>query len=165
PDLDIFGQGSLFQLLDETATRAGEEKLAGWLQAPAPRAAVLERQGAVRELAPMIDFRQALVAEGRLAAKSKADATRFLSWAEGGPYLSGWSWTRPLAWLLPALTIGLFLASQNGLLPNWPWWVALVAQFIVRTAARRALNPYYEQISMGEAGFVRFERTFATIET
>src|SRR2546423_4387054 len=53
PDLDVFGQGSLFQLVDETATRAGEEKLASWLKGAAARAAVLERQGAVRELAPM----------------------------------------------------------------------------------------------------------------
>src|SRR6218665_2864429 len=30
-DLDVFGQGSVFQLMNETATRAGEERLAGGL--------------------------------------------------------------------------------------------------------------------------------------
>ncbi|MHB8874979.1 MAG: MutS-related protein, partial [Myxococcaceae bacterium] len=63
PDLDVFGQGSLFQLLDETATKGGEEELARWLSAPAPHAAASERQGAVSELAPLLDFRQALASE------------------------------------------------------------------------------------------------------
>ena len=43
-DLDLFGSGSLFQLLSIAATPAGEETLAAWLKHPAeagrdPRAA------------------------------------------------------------------------------------------------------------------------------
>src|SRR5262249_12390490 len=34
-DLDIFGQGSLFQLVNETATRLGESVLAQWLSSAA----------------------------------------------------------------------------------------------------------------------------------
>src|SRR5688572_22279840 len=33
-DLSIFGQGSLFQLLDESVTRSGENRLAEWLSQP-----------------------------------------------------------------------------------------------------------------------------------
>src|SRR5437870_1069218 len=34
-DLDIFGKGSLFELLSQARTRSGEETLASWLKAPA----------------------------------------------------------------------------------------------------------------------------------
>ena len=36
-DLDIFGHGSLFQLLSLARTHAGEDTLASWLKAPAAR--------------------------------------------------------------------------------------------------------------------------------
>ena len=35
-DLDLFGRGSLFELLATARTQAGEEMLAAWLTAPAP---------------------------------------------------------------------------------------------------------------------------------
>jgi len=49
-DLDLFGRGSLFELLSVARTRPGEEMLARWLKDPAPAAEILVRQDAVREL-------------------------------------------------------------------------------------------------------------------
>ena len=74
-DLDITGRGSLFQRLDDTGTAAGEQQLLDWLTSPAPSAQIVRsRQEAVSELAPLITFRQALVAEARMAGKKdKAD--------------------------------------------------------------------------------------------
>ena len=43
-DLDLFGRGSLFELLSAARTPAGEEMLAAWLCAPAPPDVVLARQ-------------------------------------------------------------------------------------------------------------------------
>jgi hypothetical protein len=63
-DLDLFGRGSLFELLCIARTRAGEERLATWLRAPADAATVRERQVAVQELAPRLDLREDLVTQG-----------------------------------------------------------------------------------------------------
>ena len=52
-DLDLFGRGSLFELLTTARIRAGEETLARWLLAPADIAEVRARQEAVRELQPL----------------------------------------------------------------------------------------------------------------
>ena len=46
-DLDLFGRGSLFQLIDTARTEAGEETLADWLRVPAGAEEVLARQAAV----------------------------------------------------------------------------------------------------------------------
>ena len=52
-DLDLFGRGSLFELLTTARIRAGEETLARWLLAPATTSDVRARQEAVRELQPL----------------------------------------------------------------------------------------------------------------
>src|SRR5580698_4213071 len=51
-DLDIFGQGSLFQMLCTARTRSGEETLAAWLKTAAAIPEITARQQAVQELAP-----------------------------------------------------------------------------------------------------------------
>jgi len=64
-DLDIFGRGSLFQLINRTTSPQGEKKLAAWLQKPADLPVILSRQSAVRELAQKIDWIQDFEALGR----------------------------------------------------------------------------------------------------
>jgi MutS domain V len=59
-DLDLFGTGSLFELLCTARTRAGEETLAAWLLAAAPVDEVLQRQQAVRDLKDRVGFREQL---------------------------------------------------------------------------------------------------------
>src|ERR1700687_4130774 len=51
-DLDVFGHGSLFQLLDTARTEAGEDTLADWLRQPAAIDEILARQGGVGAVAP-----------------------------------------------------------------------------------------------------------------
>lgn len=63
-DLDIFGAGSLFELLCIFRTRAGEETLARWLLEPAPPAEIVARQGAARDLQPRVEFREKLFTAG-----------------------------------------------------------------------------------------------------
>ena len=59
-DLDLFGPGSLFQLLSTARTRGGEAKLADWLKAPAETGEIRARQTAVEELRLRLDLREEL---------------------------------------------------------------------------------------------------------
>jgi hypothetical protein len=59
-DLDLFGRGSLFELLSLARTGAGESTLAGWLTSAADAAEIRERQAAVEELTPALDLREQL---------------------------------------------------------------------------------------------------------
>ena len=63
-DLDIFGRGSVFELLATTRTRAGQETLAHWLLHAAPPEVIRERQDAVRDLMPRLDLREKLAVLG-----------------------------------------------------------------------------------------------------
>ena len=99
-DLDLFGRGSLFQLLSTARTEAGEETLAEWLSGPAEMAEVAARQGAVEELRHRLDFREQLAV---LAAEAHVGRTSELA-----------VWARTPSLGLPAIALVLFAISAAG---------------------------------------------------
>jgi hypothetical protein len=96
-DLDLFGDGSLFQLLSTARTEAGEERLAAWLAGPAPAEEVARRQAAVQELRERIDFREEMAI---LAAEARVSKTGSLTaWTAQAPV----GFSRQHAWLFALL--------------------------------------------------------------
>lgn len=63
-DLDLFGRGSLFELLSTARTSMGERVLAGWLLSPGEPRDVAARQAAVQELRPSVNLREELALMG-----------------------------------------------------------------------------------------------------
>jgi hypothetical protein len=63
-DLDIFGKGSLFELLSQARTRSGEQALANWLMSPASLDEISKRQQAINELRNNLDLREDLAVLG-----------------------------------------------------------------------------------------------------
>ncbi|MFO0600082.1 MAG: DNA mismatch repair protein MutS [Myxococcaceae bacterium] len=166
-DLDLVGKGSLFQRLDDTGTSAGEARLLSWLLTAAPSSdEVRSRQAAVKELAPLVDFRQSLVAEARLAGKKdKADPKRFLEWAEAPSALDSIRWAWPVAHVLPAITITCGLLAANELISALPFWIGLALQVAIIGATRKPIASMWAAVTLGERGFVRFEETFRAIDS
>ena len=79
-DLDIFGQHSIFQLLNRTTTESGMILLAGWLSAPASREEINQRQEAVRELTEKPDWIQEFQASGMHYQNRKSDYIKLSEW-------------------------------------------------------------------------------------
>ncbi len=63
-DLDLFGIGSLFELLSRARTHGGEQMLASWLKYPTSVEIIRSRQSAVEELRPRLDLREDLATLG-----------------------------------------------------------------------------------------------------
>lgn len=103
-DLDLFGAGSLFELLSTARTRMGEDALAAWLLSGSPIEEIKARQTAVAELRGNLDLREALVVLGKDAAAG-VHPEALLQWAEA-PGEMGQAWLRWLAPLLMVLAIG-----------------------------------------------------------
>src|SRR5579872_997628 len=80
-DLDLFGKGSLFELLCTARTHIGEGTLAGWLLHPADPETVRARQQAVDELRERVDLREdlAVLAE---EARTGVDPVSLAAWGE-----------------------------------------------------------------------------------
>jgi hypothetical protein len=101
-DLDLFGRGSLFELLSIARTRIGEEQLAAWLTRRTSTSGIRQRQAAVEELASKLDLREAVALAGaEVQAGVEADA--LMTWAEQRPTLR--RWMRGVAALLTAASL------------------------------------------------------------
>lgn len=80
-DLDLFGEGSLFQYLNRCGTTIGEEKLAFDLTSPCESKNIISaRQEAIQELSGKIDFRQWFWAKGRLLHDDTRDNQEMFNW-------------------------------------------------------------------------------------
>lgn len=82
-DLDIFGNSSLFQLINTTKTFLGRNKLIKLLKSPDLNTIVIEkRQKAVNELSGKIEFCERLEDEGMLNKKISNDTSPLLNYIE-----------------------------------------------------------------------------------
>lgn len=86
-DLDLFGKGSLFELLSSARTHIGEATLARWMLAPETPESVRDRQAAVDELRPKIQLREqlAILAED---ARTGVEPASLAAWGEEPPKLA-----------------------------------------------------------------------------
>lgn len=80
-DLDLFGEGSMFELLCDVDTPIGRETLARWLQIPASTEEVTARQRAVQSLRDHTELRE------KLALQREGDASEY-SWGKLREWLS-----------------------------------------------------------------------------
>jgi hypothetical protein len=144
-DLDLFGRGSVFELLGPVGTSAGARTLSSWLLEPASAATIGARHDAVRELAARGEFREQFAAHAALVEQGGAfDMARFLEWAESDAWLHARRW---LLWLSRALALATpaLLAAQGAGLVGGSWWLAtltlgLVATWVVRHPLDHAIG-------------------------
>ena len=123
-DLDIFGKGSLFQLLATGQTAAGEETLARWLLSGADVATVRRRQAAVRDLAARPLFREDLFTAGA-DVREAVDSARLVAWATAPAELRT-GVLRPAAAVLAAAVVAGTAAAGAGLM-DWTAPLGLAA--------------------------------------
>ena len=146
-DLDLFGKGSLFELLSTARTRMGEDTLAHWLLSPSSIEEIRERHAAISELRNQLDFREEVAVLGpdsRIGVHPKA----LLKWAQAASQLKQ-SWLRWVAPLLAVLAVGS--ATVWGL---WgigtPLLVVVLVEGLITYALRKRFN---EVISSTEHAF------------
>ena len=117
-DLDLFGKGSLFELLSTARTRGGENTLARWLLAPADAETVRDRQGASPNCVPCLDLREDLALAGEnVAAQAHPDA--LIAWSEAPAVLvSGGARIAITLLSLATLTAAIFWLGAPASLVN-----------------------------------------------
>jgi hypothetical protein len=131
-DLDLFGKGSLFELLCAARTYPGEERLAAWLLAPAPPEEIRRRQRAVAELAPRLGLREDLAVLGE-DVRAGVDAASLARWAEEKAHVP--APTRGVALLVALLGIAAIGAWSAGYGPV-PLLVVLLAGWALGRTVR-----------------------------
>ncbi len=114
-DLDIFGEHSLFQNLNRTATFIGKKTLAKQLLTLLPNDEILKYNEAVKELSQKLTWRQEFLAFAKIGQDNETFYTTLLQWKVfNSKTLSKTAVV--ITYLFPALFLGCFigyLATSN----------------------------------------------------
>ena len=149
-DMDVFGDYSLFQYCNRTATAIGKKELARFLTTQAEKSEILARQAAIKELATKLDWRQNFQAIGRVT-EDKSEHLRLLElWLSDLPFVRNNQWLKialivvPI-WMLIGLSISIYYLSwQLALL-----FTLLPAFILLRTTEK--VNETHGRTSHAEA--------------
>jgi hypothetical protein len=143
-DLDVFGKGSLFELIATTRTAAGEDTLADWLLRPAEPSHALERQRAIEELSPRVDLREdvALLAED---VPSEVKVEPLAAWG-AAPVVVFPRWLRPAMVVLAACGLTALVSLFAGVLPLWLLALLLAADLALIYTFRARTRSVLESV-------------------
>ena len=109
-DLDIFGKNSLFHHLNRTATWIGKTKLAELLLSRLPNTAIQSNQTAIKELATKIDWRQDVLALGKLINDNHEAYQKLVYWAKSPVKAMAGIWVL-VAYLSPIILTGVLIGA------------------------------------------------------
>jgi hypothetical protein len=147
-DLDLFGEGSLFELLCTARTRSGEDTLAAWLRSPASADEVQSRQGAVADLRDRLDLREEFALLGADAAQT-TDLEALARWGAAPPVgLPRWARVAAIGFAVLQLAgIVAWFVLSAGLIPfvlaallagGFALWLRVPVGRVLATVERRA---------------------------
>jgi hypothetical protein len=182
-DFDLFGRGSLFELISIAVTRAGRARLASWLKKPSlSDTEIASRQAAVLELRENIQLREDL-AVAATEVKRDLESAELDGWAAMPPLVLGGA-ERAAAIVIPIVTLVLFaltIPSLIGRLIGWshpeahiggfanmPTWPLVLAVFASVAMARRLaprVAPVVNTVERAEPALALLSGLLARIET
>jgi DNA mismatch repair ATPase MutS len=160
-DLDIFGDGSIYQYLNRCGTQLGEERLASDLKTlPYTEKDLVLRQQAVRELGAMIEFRQQIWGVGRQINDFTFDRSSLFSWLAMEPLVYNKSLFTLLRWVLPAITlIILGLIYFDG--AYFPLlFIMMMVQLSITGYYSKQIGEFQRKLSTGKKVMGNYARIF-----
>ncbi len=163
-DLDVFGPGSLFQLMNDTRTRLGARRLATWLAGPAPESTIGVRQEAVRELSDQHRWRESLAVAGVRASESSPDPEPMLAWGEANPVLRASMLVRAGAWVGTGTLILVAVATSHPAVPGWALLIPYALNMVLSIALAKKLQPTIQAVSERSEDLERYGEMLALVE-
>jgi hypothetical protein len=160
-DLDLFGRGSLFELLSTARLPMGENRLADWLCRPSPKPVILARQELVSELRQKLDFRENLAITGE-RLRPRLDPESLVGWAEHAPDLPGNIWRG----VVVALTIAAVATGVYYYLTSvvWPLFLVLMTEGFLRWQLRKKAKAVIDGVSCNAEGLLLFSNILELLE-
>jgi len=161
-DLDVFGAQSVFQLTNQTTSLVGQHALASFMRNPLQSIDALNmRQEAIKELGPLLDWRQRFLAHGAEAPGKVSALDNLRAWAATPSSLSqGW-------W--PAVIYGLSIFNLGWLVAfaYLPFFVAVLAylpSIVVLFRFKKEVDVIHEQTEASVELLQRYQGMLGDIE-
>lgn len=165
-DLDIFGRGSIFQYINRTCTLLGRDLLAGWLSEPELNPEViLSRQEAVKELTPLLEWRQEYQSAGNAKDDSKDDKAKVMEWLAEPIFFANKWYLRAWLYISPAIMALLIVAGVFNLIDV----SFVVAWFFLQLGTALAFNKrisqFHNKVSSRHQMLSKYSKLLGLIET
>jgi hypothetical protein len=148
-DLDLFGRGSLFELLSTARTGAGEQTLASWLLAPAGPEELISRQKAVAELRPRMELREELALMGD-DIRSAVDDRALSAWGTM-PRAHFFPWARAVAFFLSIAAAVTGLGALFQFTTLRPFLYVVLAEIIFTYFVRESVGRVLVSVNLPAA--------------
>jgi len=125
-DLDLFGEGSLFQFINRTATISGQQKLAGWFIKPSLQKDEIEKkQEAIQELSQLPEWRLNFLANGKLFDETNELHNEILLWSDLELKFENAPNIKRLLFIVPILTVISIIPAALGITNLFTWLMVL----------------------------------------
>ena len=160
-DLDLFGKGSLFELLSTARLPLGENRLADWLRRPSLKQVVLARQELVSELRQKLDLRESIAIAGE-SLRARLDPESLVGWSEQAPGMPGNIWrVLSLALAVAAVAAGVYYYFSSIV---WPLLLVLTLEASIRQRLRKRAEVVLDGVACNAEGLVLFAKILELLE-
>lgn len=159
-DLDLFGTGSLFELLSTARLPMGEKQLADWLKNGSGMEDVLERQELIKELSGKLDLHRDLAVTGE-ELRARLVPERVLEWGESATLLP-----EKLRYVVAALaTAAAVAAIYYGTTEIYlPFLSVLIAEAVLRRFLEKRATTALAKLDCNAEGLLLFSKVLGRIE-
>ncbi|MCX7773804.1 MAG: MutS family DNA mismatch repair protein [Clostridia bacterium] len=165
-DLNIFGPKSLFQLINQTHTYLGRQRLSELLgKTGRCREEILKRQGAVKELSQKLDLSEQLMLQGLLFSKNSKNPESLLNTFRETPKVSPILKSPLILYGLPCMTI-LSAAFAGRTLP-WLFGTLLagiILQLLLFLWSFLTVNPILSLVNQYKSELGAYRRLIELLE-
>ena len=143
-DLDLFGEGSLFQFINRTSTISGQQKLAGWLiKPPIQKEEIAKKQDGIRELSQIPEWRLNFLANGQMFEETIELHNEIVSWAGQDLKFKNAVSVKWILFVIPLLTLISLVPAVLGV-TNLFAWIMVITQWIFLYFFSKQIKQYFQ---------------------
>jgi len=165
-DLDIFGNYSVFNILNRSATYQGEKMLSNWmLSTSLDKKTIEQRQEVIKELSTKTKFKEKFISTVFIAEKTEKDDSKIKNWISVFKYyFTEKKSLKVLLYILSTLTLLLLLGGFR-----YPFlWsystLLLMINFLIVAKYTKNVNLVHEHISQQEDLFLKYSKLVGHIK-
>jgi hypothetical protein len=165
-DLDIFGAHSLFQSVNRTVTAMGRERLANMFINPMTRKeSILQRQEAIRELAPLAGLRQDFYVNGILKGRGSYDDNSLLSYLiNDSVFFAGNPFWKISVRIVPLIWVVIFTGLLFGYTPLSLFGLSFAISALTAYARIGQINKLHQAVCRLEKILLTYSGLIKSIE-
>jgi len=163
-DLDIFGEGSLYQFINRSATHIGEVRLSEKLKSPSLDInEIKDDQQFIKALSQNLDWRQKFLAMGKVYGEKKDDKEKIISWSKLKPHFN-----HPVFWvlvfLIPTLTFVMIVLLSMGVITDKIFLLYMLVPWGIAGSYAIKVNSRHMMVSKTSETLVKYAKLISLVE-